>query len=152
MAASPKRVPMVIRRTSRVALDLPTKATPAYYLLHRVAADEAYRRRQRLRLRNRIIVVCLAGLFYLVIGRNLISLSRAKADSTSMEVQHDPHQFTAELRKLIGPVTNPKEQTPSLTVPSALSTTANANVNRTEGNFSLSPQPVAMTSRLDGWE
>ncbi len=66
----------------------------------------------------------LLCLFYLVIGRDLIAVARAKTGSAKMEVQSEVHQLTTDLKNVAGGAglaTADDQSLPALTSAAALS-------------------------------
>ncbi len=70
------------------------------YLRHRAVADEAFRLRQRVLRRNRIIIGIVLIMFYFMIGRDLLAVARAKKDVAVTEVRKDTHQISKDLSKI----------------------------------------------------
>ncbi len=94
MAASPIRV--CIRRAQP---DSPVvhNSVPSSYLRHRVIAEEVYQARRRALRWQRAALAIIAGLFYLVIGRDLFALARGGKDNAAMEVRKGTQDLAASL-------------------------------------------------------
>lgn len=142
MAASPKRVSA--RRAQLGAPVLPV-SSPGRYLRHRVAADRAYHLRRRLLWWHRAALLVIASLFYLVIGRDLIALARAKKDSAAMEIRHDTHQIATDLSRIAASARLASDQSIPGLDPSPLP--ASGTVEPGDLDSLLSKQPVELRSR-----
>lgn len=142
MAASPKCVSA--RRAQLGAPVLPVNA-PGRYLRHRVAADRAYHLRRRLLWWRRAALLVIASLFYLVIGRDLIALARAKKDSAAMEISHDTHRLATDLSRIaVSARLASDQQIPQLDRSPLL---ASGRVQPGDLDSLLSEQPVELRSR-----
>jgi len=74
---------------------------PGSYLRHRSLAERAYQARRRASRIRRAIFLLSAAVFYLVIGRELWHLARAKASLFSTQLRADTHGLTASVRKIL---------------------------------------------------
>jgi len=116
------------------------------YLRHRVAAERARAARLRATWCFRVSAALLLCLFYLVIGRDLVAVARAKKDTAEMEIRHEAHRFSKDLESLAGAAGLASAEDPS---PPALTSSAALaeNGNPTDVEAMLTGQPIETCSR-----
>jgi len=125
---------------------LPVNA-PARYLRHRASADRAYRNRRRQLWWHRGALAFVVGCFYLVIGRDLLAVARAKKDSAVMEIRCETHQLATDIKRAADAAKLASDQTVlPLDVSSAPTIAEQTSMDDAEAI--LSNPPVQPRSRL----
>jgi hypothetical protein len=89
----------------------------------------------------------VACCFYLVIGRDLLTLARAKKDSAVMEIRCDTHQLTTDIRRAADAARLASDQT-VFPVDLSSAPTVAEQANRGDAEAILSDQPVESRSRI----
>jgi hypothetical protein len=90
------------------------------YLRHRVAAEQAYRRRRRLLWWCRLAVALALCVFYFAIGRDLIAIASAKQENAKLEVAHEAKELRGDIKQLAGAQARLDDQVVSGDAPGAL--------------------------------
>ena len=135
------------RRAQLGAPVLPVNAS-ARYLHHRVSAQQAYRARRRMLWWHRGALAFIACCFYLVIGRDLLAVARAKKDSAAMEIRCETHQLSTDVRRVGDAAKLASDQTVfPVDLSSAQTMAEQANPDAAEAI--LSNRPVEPRSRID---
>jgi hypothetical protein len=89
----------------------------------------------------------VACCFYLVIGRDLLALARAKKDSAVMEIRHETHQLATDIRRASDAARYASDQT-VLSVDFSSAQTMAKQADPDDLDAILSNQPVELRSRL----
>ena len=134
------------RRAQLGAPVLPVNA-PGHYLRQRVSAARAYRARRRMFWWHRGALAFIACCFYLVIGRDLLALARAKKDSAAMEIRCETHQLATDIRRVGDAAKLASDQTVFPVDLSSAQTMAK-QANPDDAEAILSNQPVEPPSRI----
>jgi hypothetical protein len=89
----------------------------------------------------------VACCFYLVIGRDLLAVARAKKDSAVMEIRCDTHQLTTEIRHAADAARLASDQT-VLSVDLSSAPTMAKQAKPHDAEAILSNQPIEPRSRI----
>jgi len=143
VSTSPQR-PLIGRE--RLGSPIISIRPPGAYLRHRVAAERAFAARQRSLWHYRILGAVVAGVLYMLIGRDVLSLVTAKKDVTVMEVEYEADRFMNDLQKIASAasVDSGENMSPiAFTSGAALAEYA----NRTSGDSEINPMPIETCAR-----